>query len=201
MMLNRALSTALTWHSKRFRLNLAFDRVLTVYEVWQDDLLDDDARLGLTFDLLIRSGRCRRQIAHEAPGEQAALAAQIFTDFINPKPRPGTGRRRAFDFQRDSDYIYASFLTDYGIDLLKERGRMDWRRFLALFQGLTDRTKMAQVMDIRLREIPAPDQYNAKERAALMEAKRYYALEGSEGEGIQDGLADLFGALKKWATM
>ena len=101
---------------------------------------------------------------------------------------------KVFDFVQDARYIYSSFLMDYGVDLVEQRGKLDWRKFIALFQGLSDRTKIREVMTIRQRKIPAPTKYNADEIRALQEAKAYYALEISAEEAeeqFQRGLNNL----------
>lgn len=41
------------------------------------------------------------------------------------------------DYELDSDYIYAAFMSRYGIDLC-EVEELHWHKFLALFNGLKD---------------------------------------------------------------
>lgn len=53
-----------------------------------------------------------------------------------------------FDFELDADLIYAAFLGQYGIDLT-EIEDLHWHKFLALFGGLNNSTKMREVMGYR----------------------------------------------------
>ena len=52
-----------------------------------------------------------------------------------------------FDYILDGEYIYSSFLQCYNIDLIDVE--MHWWKFKALFNGLSEDTKMAQIMQIR----------------------------------------------------
>jgi len=110
---------------------------------------------------------------------------------------------KVFDFNQDADYIFASFFMDYGIDLVEEKGKLDWRKFISLFSGLSDRTKIREVMSIRSREIPTPTKHNKEQIEALLKAKSYYALEMTEEEKeekFQQGLDKLARTLEQRAV-
>jgi hypothetical protein len=92
---------------------------------------------------------------------------------------------------------------DYGLDLIEQQGKLDWRKFIALFQGLSERTKIREIMAIRARKIPKYTKYNADEIRSLQEAKAFYALDISEEEAaknLQRGLAKLAGTLRSRAV-
>lgn len=108
-------------------------------------------------------------------------------------------QQKLFDFEEDGEYIYASFMQDYGIDLVDMQGKLPWQRFIALFQGLSDNTKIKEVMRIRGMEIPEPTKTNRKEIQNLMELKTYYALGYKEDNG-KEGLERLFATLEGMAT-
>lgn len=98
---------------------------------------------------------------------------------------------KSMDFIQDGPLIYAAFMQTYGIDLQKERGRLHWWQFSALLQGLPANTRLVEVMQIRLRPMPAPTKYNAEERAQLARLKQDFALEltaEEREERLQDGL-------------
>ena len=52
------------------------------------------------------------------------------------------------DYEIDSDYIYAAFLSQYGIDLV-EVEHLHWHKFLALLKGLKDDEVMKKIMMYR----------------------------------------------------
>ena len=110
---------------------------------------------------------------------------------------------RALDFEQDAGYILASFRQAYGIDLYAERGRLDWRVFIALFNGLPDDTKIREVMKIRAQKIPERTKHNSEQVDALVKAKMAYALRFSEEEAeatFQRGVNKLVGTLMSMAA-
>jgi len=191
--LTRPLQQYIHFEGRRYRLNLAFDNVLRVFEVQRDPLFTPAQRVHLAVELLIG-----RRAARRLPfGKLSELLSRISAEFLSPKTRPvSPGGPRVLDWTQDAPLIYAAFLQAYGIDLIKQRGRLDWRVFLALFQALPESTKIREVMGIRRCDLPAPDKYNADQIKKLIEAKQYYAIELSEEEAqanLQAGL-DRFGA-------
>ena len=53
-----------------------------------------------------------------------------------------------FDYEIDADYIYAAFMSQYGIDLI-EIEHLHWHKFLALFRGLKDDEMICRIMSYR----------------------------------------------------
>lgn len=53
----------------------------------------------------------------------------------------------ALDYELDSDYIYAAFFQQYGIDLI-DIPELHWHKFLALLRGLKG-TKLDEIMGYR----------------------------------------------------
>ena len=84
------------------------------------------------------------------------------------------------------------------MDLQEYQGRLHWKKFIALFQGLSEDTKIREVMKIRAMDIPEPNKWNWKQRKQIMELKSYYALP-VQGGGGQQGLDRLFGSLEALA--
>lgn len=163
---------------RRYRLQLSFDRVLAVFAVWREDILSMADREELMAEIL--AGRAAGRLT---PVRRAALLREIMERFISSGESSGVAAGvRLLDFEQDAAYILASFRAAYGIDLNAERGRMDWRVFLALFRGLPDDSKIKEIMRIRKRPIPAQSKSNADEIKALLEAKAFYALHISEDE-------------------
>ena len=102
------------------------------------------------------------------------------------------------DFERDGDYIYASFMQAYQIDLIDEQGKLPWKKFLYLFNGLPADTKIKQIMRIRQMPVPEYNGKNSKEIQEINEMKSYYALP-VQGGGGQSGLDLLFHTLEGMA--
>lgn len=154
-------------------------------EAYDSPSLTDYGKADTLCDLLVRRPPWRT-------AERVELAQKVISELIFPEQRQDDANDPpAFDFVQDAPYIYAAFWQVYRIDLLHERGRLDWRRFYALFLGLPDNTRLSEIISIRLREIPKATEYNQDEIAALRKAKRSYALKVKHrpGERFDAGIA------------
>jgi len=92
-----------------------------------------------------------------------------------------------FDYSIDADYIYAAFMSQYGIDLL-EVNDLHWYKFLALFKGLKDDEIMCKIMAYRGYE-KSNDKVDKYEQ--LKEAWRIERITPEEQEEI-DRFSGLF---------
>ena len=196
-MITERFFTDVIWEGHRYPVNAAFNHVLLIQKLYRDERLSSQDKVEQALEILLKRPRqCRGMRAEKRIG----LLEQLFSEQISmPQKPPVKGSSQPLvDFELDGEYIYASFLKDYGIDLIEEQGRLHWKRFIALFQGLSDETKIRQVMHIRGMEIPAPTKYNQKEIQNIMELKSYYALPVSGGGG-QEGLDRLFKTLEGMA--
>lgn len=185
---------------KEIILNLAFDVVIRMYDLLREDLFSDSEKLEISLQMLIKN---YRKIKKMSIKDKVNIQKIILKNFISVKSKNTGDNEKTFDFNQDANYIYASFMLDYGIDLIEQQGLLDWRKFIALFQGLSDKTKIKEVMSIRTRKIPKQTQYNAEEIQSLQKAKAYYALEISAEEAeerFQIGLDKLAKTLEKRAV-
>ena len=184
------------FRGREYRVDLAYDSVLNVQRMFNERKLDETDMLVESLKIL---GITESDIRKLSWMERSELLEQICSEKISTRPRPRIGKQqKLFNFEDDGEYIYASFMQDYGIDLIEEQGRLPWQRFIALFQGLSDRTKIKEVMKIRGMELPAPNRNNQKEIQNLMELKAYYALGYREDNG-KEGLDRLFSTLEGMA--
>lgn len=56
---------------------------------------------------------------------------------------------QSFSWSKDAGMIEAAFLQNYQIDLMEEQGKMHWAKFKALFDGLSDNTRLIKIIQIR----------------------------------------------------
>ena len=178
------------------KIDCAFDTVLNVQQAFQEDLTQQE-KTEIALRLLVKNA-WNLNLFTEV--EKTQLLDLIYQECISAKKRPKIRKPAVpvLDFQEDGEYIYASFLQDYGIDLIEQQGKLSWRKFVALFDGLSDKTKIRTVMRIRGMELPEPNGRNQKQIQELLELKAYYALPVKELSG-QSGLDALFGTLEKMA--
>lgn len=88
--------------------------------------------------------------------------------------------KSVYSFSEDADFIFASFMKDYGINLIEKRNNMHWNEFKALFVSLSKDTKIAEVMSIRSWK---PKENDSKEHIKDMKKlQRIYALQTTQQE-------------------
>lgn len=178
------LPESITVEGKLYELSPAFDNVLNLYEVMDGCGTAERAEL-MGYYLLT-----------EPTTDPAVISAAAQALF--PAQKQDAESAKYFDFLQDGPYIYAAFMQAYGIDLLEERGRLHWWKFVSLLQGLPGDTKFSEIVRIRVRPMPLATKHNAQERAELARLKSAYALKKSEAERqkeLENGLKLLASAL------
>ena len=186
----------ITFKGRKIRLNLSYDRVLDCLDILQENTIDEYSKINLCIGLLAP----QRKVKHFGVNDKLELYRKIVEErltVINRPSLPGQSEK-LFDFRRDFDLIYSSFMTAYKIDLIEQQGRLDWWGFISLFQGLPPQSKMREVMEIRGRKLPTPNGNNQDEIKQLQQLKQYWALPMDEG-GYQDQLNRVFDTLKDMA--
>lgn len=188
--IKKPLPCSFMFKGREYKLNLSFNNVLNVFDLFKDKSLMDYEKYEFASVMLSDDNK-------KMP---VAALNTIFEEYIsmsrNSENRTGL---KTFDFEQDSIYIYSSFMADYSIDLFEQQNKMHWWKFISLFQGLSDRTKMHEVLSIRQREIPEPNKYNSQEIRRLHELKAYYALDISQEEreeNFRNGIKNLADTLK-----
>lgn len=178
-------------------VNPAFDIVLEIQNLYRETDLTDFEKIECALKMLVKNDWNLRLFS---PVEKVALMTEISRKFIQVKKRPKMKQNPVpvLDFEEDGDYIYASFMQEYGIDLIDQQGKLAWKKFLWLFNGLSSETKIKQVMRIRGMEIPKYTGKNMKQIQEIQELKSYYALP-VRGGGGQSGLDLLFNTLEGMA--
>ena len=85
--------------------------------------------------------------------------------------KEGSGKR-LYSYKQDADLIYCAFYAQYHIDLEKEN--MHWWKFLALFRGLDEKSRLMQI--VRLRAMDLIEIKDKNERKRIAGLQRKYAL-------------------------
>ena len=122
----------------------------------RDYLIETDFRKWIEFERLYFSGV--RPISEffylfkkEIP--RTDFSGQLLEFFINENSTPKSSGKHSdekiFDFVEDGEFIVASFMKDYGIDLTDKNCKMHWHLFKALFEGLSSDTKMNEIIGFR----------------------------------------------------
>src|SRR5690625_796334 len=93
----------------------------------------------------------------------------------NPMPVMPSDDKKAYDLAQDAEYIYASFMHTYKIDLFEQQGKLHWHKFAALLNGLDEGSIFSRIVGIRTAELPSGKGMQ-KERERMQRLKREYAL-------------------------
>lgn len=185
MKLNDPLVTDFEFEGEEFAVDLAFDNVLDVFDVLADESLRDFERAKICLSLLLDKS-CNRELVID-------LWNHIYESFLhttekqsiefdrkgNPLPVQKE-QKQVIDFEKDTDYIFASFQQAYNINLYKEQGKLHWHEFKALLNGLPSDTMMQRIIQIRLWEPSKGDSPETKQ--AMRELQKTYSL----GEEVEE---------------
>lgn len=169
-------------------IDLSFDNVLSVIDLLNDKDINDLEQITTGLYMLLG-------VHFEYPlQEQADIFVMLFDTFINneqtddveydlegnPMPKAQEeDNEDLYDIKQDAQYIYASFLQCYNIDLFEQQGKLHWWKFKALLSGLSEDTKFKKVLEIRQMELPS-GKGASKQREAIKKIKRAYALKQKE---------------------
>lgn len=177
------LGTTYEFKGKEYKINLSFDNVLKLLDVLTMKKLSPKNKLIIGNKILFGKNS---PLTKESLKNQDKIFNEVFYSFISKKenktkqydlqgnelPEYIEDKKRNYSLKHDAEYIYASFLQAYKIDLVEEQGRMDWRKFQALLSGLPDDTKFKQVVHIRTWKKPSKSDTEAKQMAKLQEVYR-----------------------------
>ncbi|MCA1183492.1 Gp15 family bacteriophage protein [Bacillus licheniformis] len=175
---------------KKINLTLSFDIVLRAFEL----LEDDDFTKPEKWVLLARMFAENEEDLNEMDFDDITLFVDaVFNNFINEsedkeeeqalpdgEATEAPADEAIFDFVEDAEYIYSAFLFDYNIDLLEQQGKMHWRKFKALFKGLSSKSRFKEIIEIRTAEVPKATKDNKDEIAKIKRLKRAFALKKNQ---------------------
>lgn len=186
--LSRKLTDKLVIDDEEFPLNLSFDNVLRLFEMWRDEDVPEFVKPH--FGIRILTGETLEEFTVE---EMSEVFNDVFEEHIslstvednhveydlagNPmKTTTSNGKQEQapYDIRFDGDYIYASFLQAYGIDLFDVQGKLHWKKFNALLSGLPEGTKLMEVIKIRKWKPQKGDSAEYKEE--MRRLQKDYAL-------------------------
>lgn len=181
-----------------FTVNPAFDIVLDIQRLYREKDLDSLDKLDQALEMLVVKNAGK--LKYLTISEKSKLLSDIYKQCINIRKHPPVREKMpSIDFEYDGEYIYASFMLDYGIDLVDMQDRLPWKKFIALFQGLSEHSKIREIIRIRNMDVPKYNGKNTKEIEQVRELKSFYALP-VRGGGGQEGLDLLFSTLEGMAV-
>ena len=186
--LSRKLTDKLVIDDEEYALDLSFNNVLKLFEMWRDEDVPEFVKPH--FGIRILTGEIFQGLTVE---EMAEIFNEVFEEHIslstvednhveydlagNPMKTTASDEpkeKAPYDIRYDGDYIYASFLQAYGIDLFDVQGKLHWKKFNALLSGLPEGTKFMEVVKIRKWKPQKGDSTEYKEE--MRRLQKDYAL-------------------------
>lgn len=148
--------------------------------------INTDFRQGIKFELLMQDNKIDNK-------EKIILALNLFyadiTDYqqqledivwfyskgknIEKQQETKINSKQIFSYEYDSDYIFSAFLEQYNIDL-NNINYLHWWKFRALFNGLSEKTKLMEIMSYRAIDLSKIS--DEKERKRYAKLKEIYKL-------------------------
>ncbi len=117
--------------------------------------------------------------------EKAVLGLRLFYAGKSTEERktsPDSSGQPVYSFYQDSGLIYAAFYQQYGLDLCT--ADLHWWQFLALLDGLSEKTRFVQVMGYRATSLASAQE--PSQRQFLQKMKQLYALEDRRSSEEKD---------------
>lgn len=175
-----------------YEINWSFDNILRLLDLIKDkDLIDKD-KVSIGLEMLISDPLEEYELK-----ERADIFMQLFKSIVNdgkegthervdlegnPMPTTSEETEKTHDIAQDATYIYASFMHTYHMDLYEQQGKLDWRKFKSLLNGLDKESIFNRVIEIRTADYPK-GKGTEKDREKLRKAKKQVALkEDDENE-------------------
>lgn len=163
---------------KKYKINTDFRIAIKCNEIAQDETISDYERALAVLYLLFGDEGLDTPAHYEKLlkcAKKYLSCGKELNNEINEKPD--------MDFAQDMDYIEASFMSDFHIDLSKEE--MHWWKFFKLINGLSNSElgNCCVLNRIRnLRNFDVSQIKDAKEKDKIIKAKRQVALKTKEKE-------------------
>jgi hypothetical protein len=190
-----ALEAEVRLGGRRHRLRPTVFHVMSAMEALKDELLTLEDRVRLAVWHLYRFPRPR-------PTQAALEAAFKLLEEGAASPYGSDPKQvQALDFQQDAGMLIAAFRQQYGMDLVRESAALDWREFLALVGGITDGTRLGEIMGIRTRELPRRTAHNGEQIRDLQRLKMIYRIREPRGgkKSFEEGLKGMVEVLAAMA--
>lgn len=163
------------FEGKIYHVDLSFDNVLRLFEMFEDDLYFEIEKIELALKILIKE---YYRIKNKSIFEKIEIYKFIMKEFLDiDTEKEEVPQKRVMDFKKDAGLIYASFMNAYGIDLFEKQGKLHWYKFSNLLAHLPDKTAFKEVVSYRVMKVPSGKHVDPEYRKHVLKMKRVYSLD------------------------
>ena len=171
---------------KRYKINTDFRIAIRCNQITQDNSINDIERTMAVIYLLFGEEALKDTTDYEQLSKLATKYLCCGKEFEISNEEPD------MDFEQDMDYIEASFMSDYHIDL--STTQMHWWKFYNLISGLSN-SEMGNCCILNrirnIRTMDTKDIKDAKEKKQIMDAKKHFALKKKEIELTEEQIKSI----------
>lgn len=181
------------YNGETYSIDLAFDNVLRFYRLLEDRDFTNEEVVETAFEMFFDM---------KAKDTEFVLAAfKDISDYISHEPYGNDGGDETisspikyYSFTQDAGAIYASFMEQYGMDLVDQEGKLHWDKFKALFAGLGPKTYFQRIVQIRMKDT---SKLEGQELTDTLQAQNYYELDENKTEASRQAQMDSVFAMLK----
>lgn len=198
--LTNVFEDSFDYEDLELHVDMSFDNILRIFELSEDETFPAYEKVLLVLEMLIIEYELIQDVEHL---EQFEIYEYLMEEFLglSTKNKDGEDKKpskRVMDFRKDAGPIYASFLSEYGIDLFERQGKLHWDKFSELLRELGDKTAFKQIVKYRTMKVPSAKEASKEYRDHVQKLKRTYSLEDDTGkqesmENTLDTIASTFG--------
>lgn len=192
-LLTEVIDDIYIYDDKEYPVDMSFNNILVFTDMWNDKVLDVEEKLDLGISLLINpKDEEGKEIELDIPYlDKQEIIRDLIENYIQDgakeetldrkgNPMPVMQSKPNYSIKHDDNAIFASFMQTYHMDLDEQKGKLHWKKFVCMLEGLPSETRFKEIIDIRQKDMPK-GKGSEKERAELKKLKRIYALP-EEGE-------------------
>lgn len=157
---------------KLYKINTDYKYALICFKIIDDPLISDIERAIAVVSVLFGREDKDGNVIGIPDNLDVALQKASFFLSCGKETNNIKDVKKDMDFDYDKEFIYASFISDYKIDL--EIENMHFWKFCSLISGLTEDSILNRVRDLRNTNLS--DYKDSKTRSKLQEAMERVAL-------------------------
>lgn len=188
-LLTDVLEDKLQYRENELTIDLNFDNILRLFELFDDEDFESYEKILIALEMLVLEYELLEDLDFM---DQYELYMYLMKEFLNIdlNEKNRSTEKKVMDFKKDAELIYASFLSEYNIDLLKVHGKLHWKQFSALLSNLSDTTAFKEVIKYRTMKVPSSKDASPDYIKHIKEMKKVYSLEieGQNKGNMEDKL-------------
>jgi len=167
---NKLFPETVNINGKEYEINADYRNILRIFAIIGDYDIDENIRIERLLEWFYNNS---------IPNETVTDLMTAFNTFVNPpkeyepeeyedgENETGEHNERQFDYDFDADEIFASFISEYNIDLTEVQF-LHWYKFKVLLHNLSSESAFKNKIELRFMDL---SHYTGQSLVALQKAK------------------------------